>query len=1031
MLDTFDRYLHSLAATPLDEHKEHTGRSALEALLNGFASDGVHVQQEPRRQGDKGAPDFKVEARGQVLGYVEGKKVGARLDDVLRSEQIRKYQTLSGNILVTDYLEWIWLRQGKVIGRTTLAYPTDLQARTIRVKPERAAEVAALISGFFSTPPQGIGRAKDLAEKLAARSKLLREALSEELIRQDKEHRQGKLFGLLQAFRTQVFPQLGIGEFADAFAQTLAYGLFLARLNAGQGQIVRLDNAQRFVPGAFELIRELVEFLDQLDRPEYDGMRWIVDEILSIVNGLDLAAIHEDLSFRRRKAISRKLRAKDEDEHRLFERDPFIYFYEDFLKAYDRSLREKRGVYYTPQPVVNFIVRAVDDILRERFGIADGLADNKRVTVLDFACGTGTFLLEAFQQVFANIGGADAGIADKIVREHLLKNFNGFEYLIAPYTIAHLKLSQYLRDKNHAVGPGERLQVYLTNTLEPLDPQENLLLPKLSEEAKEAQEVKKKQILVILGNPPYRARSMNKGPWITRAVKAYQYVDGVHFGERKHWLQDDYVKFLRFAELKMQTVEAGVVGVITNHAWLDNATFRGMRKSLMQTFTSMYTLDLHGSSNPPEVAPGDCNNENVFDIKKGVAITIFVKRPGEDRVVNRADLWGTRLDKYQQLSEATLSGLRWQRLLPREPHYFLKQDAAQDRQYGQWNSIRDIFHTKSTGIVTSRDALTIAFLPSELKSRVDQFASIPPEEARRIFGLPEDGRSWRVSWAQADLNDHGRSGERTAPVSYRPFDQRWTFYTGRSCGFLCWPRADVMDHLVGGGLALVTCRQTVGSEWSHALVSSSLVDDSFISNRTKERGYVYPLIMLPNKSENISREFREKFDAMYRQHYGTEEVFGYIYSVLYSKSYRTRFADLLRIDFPRIPFPSSAEDFETLSRLGWALVEAHLLRDSLPRLKLASYVGKGDDRVEAVRRDAGDGTVWINAAQGFRPVPQAVWDFRIGGYQVLDKYLKSRKGRTLSLDEIRHVARICDALAFTIEQMARIDAAYLAAFPDR
>ena len=245
-------------------------------------------------------------------------------------------------------------------------------------------------------------------------------------------------------------------------------------------------------------------------------MRWIVDEILSIVNGLDLAAIHDDLSFRQRKAISRKVRAKDADEHRLFERDPFIYFYEDFLKAYDPAMRKGRGVYYTPPPVVNFIVRAVDDLLKSSFGIPDGLADHNRVTVLDFACGTGTFLLEAFQRVFDNIGGAGAGIADKIVREHLLKNFYGFEYLIAPYTIAHLKLSQYLRDQGHPLGAGERLQVYLTNTLEPIDPQANMLLPQLSKEAERAQEIKEQPILVILGNPPYYRFSEEQGAWITR-----------------------------------------------------------------------------------------------------------------------------------------------------------------------------------------------------------------------------------------------------------------------------------------------------------------------------------------------------------------------------------------------------------------------------------------------------------------------------------------------------------------------------------
>ena len=369
MTTAFDGYLKELAATPPDQQTELTGRSALEILLKAFAvsaeSAGIHVQHEPKRQGPHGSPDFKITITGQVLGYVEVKPVGTPLDDVLRSEQIKKYQSLSGNILLTDYLEWIWLREGKVNGRATIAYRTDLSARTVSAKPARAEEVAGLIGAFFSVAPKGIGRAEELAAALAVRARLLRDALTAELVRQEREHQEGKLFGLLQAFRTQVFHELSLEDFADAFAQMLAYGLFLARLNAGAGQIVRLDNAQRFIPGSFALIRELVDFLGQLDQPEYDGMRWIVDEILSIVNGLDLVAIHEDLSFRQRKAISRKVRARDAEEHRLFERDPFIYFYEDFLKAYDPAMRKGRGVYYTPPPVVNFIVRAVDDILKD------------------------------------------------------------------------------------------------------------------------------------------------------------------------------------------------------------------------------------------------------------------------------------------------------------------------------------------------------------------------------------------------------------------------------------------------------------------------------------------------------------------------------------------------------------------------------------------------------------------------------------------------------------------------------------------
>jgi hypothetical protein len=377
------------------------------------------------------------------------------------------------------------------------------------------------LEGFFSTAPEGIGRAQQLALALATRSKLLRNYLGEELVRQQRDHAEGRLYGLFQIFRDQVFHELTLNEFADAFAQMLAYGLFLARLNS-DSELVTLHNAREYVPGSFRLIRELVDFLTELDKTEYRDVRWVVEEVLSIVNSLKLPAILEDLSFRQRKAISRKVRAADEEEHRLFERDPFIYFYEDYLKAYDPATRKGRGVYYTPPPIVNFIVRTVDDILRESFSIRDGLADHKRVTVLDFACGTGTFLLEVFQRIFDNIGGAESGRAEPIVREHLLKNLFGFEYLIAPYTIAHLKLSQFLKDQGHPLRSGERLQVFLTNTLEPVVPQKQLLLPAVTAEVEAAQAVKEKPILVITGNPPYSGHSKNKGAWIGRVSLNYR-----------------------------------------------------------------------------------------------------------------------------------------------------------------------------------------------------------------------------------------------------------------------------------------------------------------------------------------------------------------------------------------------------------------------------------------------------------------------------------------------------------------------------
>ena len=641
----FDRYLLALRKTPRDDKTEHTDRPALQHLLQAVAdaaANDLMVHHETKQKKVKGksngngstiekkaAPDFKVTKGGAlILGYVENKAIGEPLDKVLKSEQIAKYKTLSQNIVVTDYLHFIWINKDG-IQRESLCHETDLENRKFRLRDDRVEAVRKLLQGFFSTAPEGIGRAQQLALALATRSKLLRDYLGEELVRQQKEHTEGRLYGLFQIFRDQVFHELTLKEFADAFAQMLAYGLFLARLNS-DSKPVTLHNAQQYVPGSFRLIQELVNFLGELEKEEYRDVRWVVEEVLSIVNGLNLPAILEDLSFRQRKAISRKVRAADEDEHRLFERDPFIYFYEDYLKAYDPAMRKGRGVYYTPPPIVNFIVRAVDDILKESFGIADGLADHKRVTVLDFACGTGTFLLEVFQQIFENIGGADSGRADLIVRDHILERIFGFEYLIAPYTIAHLKLSQYLNDQKHPLKEGERLQVFLTNTLEPIEPQKNLLLPAVTAEVEAAQNVKDREILVIVGNPPYAYESRNNGAFITAAIDDYRCtwenpaltersdatLERRPLGERNpRGLQDDYVKFIRFAQMKMDFVDEGIVGVITNHSWLDNATFRGMRQSLMRSFEQIYVLDLHGNAKKKERAPDGSKDENVFEYR--------------------------------------------------------------------------------------------------------------------------------------------------------------------------------------------------------------------------------------------------------------------------------------------------------------------------------------------------------------------------------------------------------------------------------
>lgn len=1039
MNNLFKDYFDAIKGLDVQEATEHTLRTALENLLCAVSKEGqanVRVIHEPKQDKDgKGAPDFKFKVNGSILGYLENKKTDANLNHVLKSEQIAKYRKLSNNLVLTNYLEWIWLRNGAIIKRETLCYGSDVGNRKARLDVDKAEKVETLIKGFLSVPPEGIGRVKDLAIALATRCHDLREFLTEELIRQQKEHEEGKLFGLYNIFKKDVFHELDIAGFADAFAQMLGYGLFLARLNSRKSDPITLENAKRHIPANFELIGELVSFLDELDKDEYQQIRWLIEEILSIMNSLDLAEIHEDLAFSKRQG---RLFEANEEERLLFAKDPYVYFYEDFLKAYDAEMRKARGVYYTPRPVVNFIIRAVNDILRGVFSIKDGLADRKRVTVLDFATGTGTFLLEVLVQILDTVS---EGIRDQIIREHALRNLYGFEYLIAPYTIAHLKLSQFLQDRGYILKSKERLQIYLTNTLEPIEAQRNLLLPVLSKEVEEAQAVKKKAILVITGNPPYAGHSKNKGAWITAAIDEYKkgFPELAKPGQGK-WLQDDYVKFIRFAQMKMDAVEGGVVGIITNHSYLDNPTFRGMRLSLMRTFDQIWVLDLHGNTKKKEQAPDGGIDQNVFDIEQGVAIAIFVKKRGAEKGVWHADLWGKRLDKYRACAELGFREPEWEKLAPVEPNYlYVPRDNEAAKAYEAFWSVPEIFAPMgdpAPGIVTTHDEFAISFTKEEAVAKVDRLLATKDEkEARRLFRLCSQSQ-WSYDRAKEQLgNIDYRS--LVVPILYRPFDQRWTIWNSNVA---VHRRERVMRNMLRENVALLTARSNKSPNPDH-FFCSEFVSETKCAESTVQ-SYCFPLYYYRpeegkaprtrlfdhdpfdgrERIENFSPAFRAFIDQRYGKHYSSEEILGYIYAVLYAPTYRREYASFLKVDFPRIPFTRSRVPFEKLSDLGGELVQGHLMKliPAEPRVE----INKGSHVVEKVGYDSANQRLSINRSEYFAPVPEDVWQFHIGGYQVLEKYLKSRKGRTLSLDEIENVQNVVKVLRFTIDQIEKIEAVW-------
>jgi hypothetical protein len=1047
MID-FKDYIKDLQSEQIDNITEHSKRSALEILLKQFAGQcqnadhTIKILHEPKRKDNYGSPDFKVYTDSSIIGYVENKKITEILDKTLKTDQIKKYRELSQNILLTNYIEFVWIK-GDTIQRETLCYQSDLENKKFKPDTEKCAKVEKLISFFFSQAPQQIANPKELALALAIRSKNLKDFLLDELLHQQAVHTEGRLFGLYETFKQNVFHELELTEFADAFAQMLTYGLFLAKLNADT-KTISLANAKEYIPKSFQLIRELVSFLDELNNEEYKETKWIIDETISIMNNIELAELKRQLSFTKRPSPS-PIGAEGE----AFETDPYIYFYETFLTAYDSKLRKAKGVYYTPPQVVNFITRAINDILKNVFKIPAGFADRNKVTVLDFATGTGTFLLEMIKQTLETIPPDSKAKRDLIIREHILKNFYGFEYLIAPYTIAHLKLSQYLHENGYTFGNNERLQIFLTNTLEPINAQLNFLLPQLSKEGEQAQKVKEKPILVITGNPPYSGHSKNNGEWISNKIKDYYFIDGKPLGEKNpKWLQDDYVKFIRFAQDKMEHVEQGVIGIITNHSFLDNPTFRGMRQSLMNSFDQMYFIDLHGNAKKKEKTPDGGKDENVFDIEQGVAISILVKKKGLEKKVFHADFWGEREVKYEQCLSLNLNTIAFNQLnIDDKYRLFIPRNNDLSVIYNKNWAINDIFKITSVGIATSKDAFVIDYSKNELMKRIDDFLNKNNSvDALKLKYNLKEGAKFSIQKSKNKLEKLNKENldNICCLYHYRPFDVRYLFYED---SMLERARKEVMVNLQDDNIALITNRQVKTDNYYHSFVTKQL-NDLHIIETANANPYTFPLYILKNgiertffgvselesyyKAENFTKDFRTFINAKYNKTYTPEQILGYIYAILHSPTYRSKYAEFLKIDFPRIPFTDSAGEFEKLSQLGYTLVQMHLL-NQLPQggnyLGMGAYKGEDDNVVNKPffsaypppHNQGGIGRLFINARQYFDNVPESVYNFHIGGYQVLDKYLKDRKTRTLTIDEIENVENVVKVLAFTIKQMELID----------
>jgi len=917
------------------------------------------------------------------------------------------------------------------------------------------------------------------------------------------ESPRGRLTLLMKAFKEALVQDLDAEGFADMYAQTISYGLLSSRI-ADPNKKTADDFAahMRTSPFLRELMQTFIKVGGRQSKSDGTGIDFDelgVSDVIELLDQANMEAVLRDFGDRNR------------------HEDPVIHFFEGFLKAYDRRIRKDRGVFYTPQSVVSYIVRSVHELLRNEFGLEDGLADTTTwaemltrnpnlkspllgnltpetramspdepfVQILDPATGTATFIVEVIDVIYRTLKAKwraqyltesqQVAKWNTYVPKHLLPRLHGYELMMAPYAIAHMKIGLKLAETGYTFNTEERARVYLTNSLEPWAQQLQLAgFDALAQEAAAVNEIKRyKHFTVVLGNPPYSGESKNKGSHILLLMDEYKKEpNGSVLNEKNSkWINDDYVKFIRLSHKYIMQTGFGIVSFITNHSWLDNPTFRGMRASLMKDFDEIHVIDLHGNAKKKESTPKTLINQgqdkNVFDIAQGVAILSLQrgiqsqsatskdkksqaneqakKQESQKACISHADVWGSREYKYSWLNHNDLPSTGFKQVFPALPHLlFIPRNESLAQGYEQWWKVTDVMPFNSVGIVTARDSLTIQFTQKELKQTIRNFSSLTAEEAREHFHLGKDSRDWRVEWAQNDLNEVGLSEDFIKSINYRPFDQRKTFYTGTTKGFHCMPRGEVMGSLLSNktNYFLGICRQVKSGNWSHALIGNGLVESCYISNRTSEISTILPLWGIKNGKTflNLNPRFLAELSSALNvpsdpahcglpQSVTAEDVLAYFYAVLHAPSYRQHYAEFLKSDFPRIPIRTSekllfADLWHSLVPPGRALINLHLMQSRFTS-KHADFPICGNNTVTRISFELPDGEffgrVWINSSQYFNHVPLSTWKYVIGAYQICEKWLKDRRGRLLTKDDLLHYQKIVIALSETIKLTGEIE----------
>ncbi len=1063
---------------------EHTFRGALEQLIESLVPD-VKATNEPKRQ-TCGAPDYILTKKEIPVGFIEAKDIGDKDLDGLKKtgnkEQFDRYKASLSNIIFTDYLHFHLYRDGLLVTTISIA---EIAPTGIVPLPQNFAAFTNLIKDFCTHISQTIKSSKRLAEMMAGKARLLADVIEKALNSDEATQENSTLKEQMLAFKEILIHDITPKAFADVYAQTIAYGMFAARLHDPTLPTFSRQEAAELIPKSNPFLRKLFGYIAGPDID--DRIKWIVDSLIEVFLACNVAELLKNYGKS----------TKTED--------PIIHFYETFLSEYDASLRKARGVWYTPHPVVNFIVRAVDDILKTEFNLPQGLADTSktkikvnlqatdkrytnniktieeevhRVQILDPATGTGTFLAEVVKHIHKKFAGQQ-GIWSSYVEKQLLPRLNGFELLMASYAMAHLQLDLLLTETGYKPTTSQRFKIYLTNSLEESHPDTGTLFANwLSSEANEANQIKRDTpVMCIIGNPPYSVSSTNKGEWIQGLVTDYK---AKVEEQNLNALSDDYVKFIRFSQHFIDKTGAGIVAMITNNSFIDGITQRQMRKSLLDSFDTIYIYDLHGSGKRKEKALDGSKDENVFDIQQGVSINIFIKKPGNSnqKRIFHFDQLGVRSSKYDYLLVNNIQTINWKPINPIAPYwFFVPKDDVGIHEYESGFSVNDIFSISGNGIKFRKDNLLVKYMFSQadVLQMLEDLNTLGEGEIYQKYDF-EATPDWQIEDKKALflVNDV----ESVIKVDYRQFDNRYTYYPLKTINQII-VRGDSRKNLMrnyidGGNIGLVIGRQgqVVGDmQWNLAFVSNKPTDMNIFY---RGGGINFPLYLYPETTTQISTEEQPTRVANLNEaivntianqlNYAFVEddnlvvdlaagidgllypryLLAYIYAVLHSPTYREKYKEFLKIDFPRVPYPKNVKTFDKLVELGEQLMQIHLLESPVVENYITQYPIDGDNKVGKIRFEQRNyvteeitgsdliniinndtlepiGRVYINNVQYFDNVPQVAWQFYIGGYQPAQKWLKDRKDRVLQFDDILHYQKIIAALTETDRLMKEID----------